>query len=226
MWKAVACDFDGTMTEELGRLSLEVIALIRESEEMGLPFILSSGRPWVELRMIQQVVGASGPLICENGGIIWDPKTGEKRILGDQEKVLQACQVIARYLRDFERSKSRLRETDVVFRGHRSSELEQLIEKENLNVHFLESGYLTHISDINVDKGRGLRVAAEMCGIKPCEIVAIGDSHNDVALFLAAGAGYAVGNADPRLKTVATKVMGKAAGTGCAEAIRQILKEG
>ncbi|UCD73316.1 MAG: phosphoglycolate phosphatase [Candidatus Bathyarchaeota archaeon] len=225
MWKAIACDFDGTMTEELGRLSLEVIALIRESEKRGIAFILSSGRPWIELKMIQRVVGASGPLICENGGIVWDPKTVEKQVLGDQKKVLKACQVFTRQLGDFEYSNPRLRETDVVFRGHRSGELEPLIEKENLGVHLLESEYLTHVTDIDVDKGRALEVTAEILGIEPCEIAAIGDSHNDVALFMAAGAGYAVGNADPRLKAVATQTMSKAAGAGCAEAIRQILRE-
>lgn len=225
MWKAVACDFDGTMTEESGRLSIEVLSLIRESEEKGVPFILSSGRSWVELIVIQKVVGASGPLICENGGVVWNPRTGEKRILGDKEKVLEACRVFTRYLGDFERFKPHLRETDVAYRGHRSKELEPLIEKENLDVHLLETGYLTHVSDKNADKGTALGVAAEILDIKPYEIAAIGDSHNDVALFLAAGAGYAVGNADPRLKAVATQTMSQTAGAGCAEAIRQILRE-
>jgi len=57
------------------------------------------------------------------------------------------------------------------------------------------------------------------------EVVAVGDSHNDIALFQAAGAGYAVGNADPRLKAVATRVTKKTYGAGCTEAIRQVLEE-
>jgi len=225
LWKAIASDFDGTMTDRPGRLSIEVLTMIRESEEKGIPLILSSGRPLGELRMIQRLVGASGPLICENGGIVWNPKTDEKTTLADREKTLQAYRVFTRHLGKIETYNFDLRETDVALFGSRARELEPFIAREKLEVHILETGYLTHITDCNVDKGKALKFAAEMLGLETREIAAIGDSQNDVALFLAAGAGYAVGNADARLKVVATRIMSKSSGSGCAEAIRQILEE-
>ena len=64
-----------------------------------------------------------------------------------------------------------------------------------------------------------------MIGIDPSQIAAIGDAHNDLALFEAAGAGYAVNNADPRLKDIATKVMSRPYGEGSADAIKEILED-
>lgn len=224
MWKAIATDFDGTMTDGKGRLSYEALTMIRRAEERGMPVILSSGRSLLELTVIHRLVGTSGPLIAENGGIAWNPKTDVKLTLADKEKALRAFKVFTRHLGEMETFKPELRETDVALRGHKARELEPLITREKLDVHLLETGYLTHIVDSNTDKGKALNFAAEMLGIATAEIAAIGDSHNDVALFQAAGAGYAVGNADPRLKAVATWTMNDSSGVGCAEAIRRILE--
>ncbi len=225
LWKAIACDFDGTMTDRSVGLNIEVLTMMRRAERKNVPIIISSGRSLSELMLIWRLVGVSGPLISENGGIVWNPKTDERLTLADQEKALRAFRIITRHLGEIERFRPDMRETDVAFRGLWAKELEPLIAREKLEVHLLETGAITHIIDLNADKGKALRFAAEMLDLKTSEIAAIGDSHNDVALFLAAGAGYAVGDADPRLKSVATKTMSKPSGAGCAEAIRQILGE-
>ena len=224
MWKAIACDFDGTMTDRSVGLNIEALTMVRRAEKKGVPVIISSGRSLVELKVIQRLVGASGPVVSENGGIVWNPETGEKLTLADPEKPRQAYTVFTSHLGSLEVFKPELRETDVALFGSRSSELQPLIDRENLEVHLLETGYLTHVTDSNVDKGKALVVAAEVLGVDACEVAAIGDSHNDVALFLASGAGFAVANADPRLKAVATYTMSRPSGAGCTEAIRLILK--
>ncbi len=225
MWKAIACDFDGTMTDERGRLSREALTAAREAEEEGVPLILSSGRPLVELKILSKVIGTSGPLISENGGIIWNPRTNNQLTLGDKKKALKAYKVFTSYAGDLNCVNPHLRETDVEVRGTWGRKFQPIIEREGLEVHLLETRTYTHITDRAVDKGRALNVTAGMLGICVHEIVAVGDSQNDVALLQAAGAGYAVGNADPRLKAVATFVTQRPWGSGCAEAIRQTLRE-
>ena len=42
-----------------------------------------------------------------------------------------------------------------------------------------------------------------MLGIKPEDIIAFGDSENDVSMIKAVGGGYAIGNADQCVKDVA-----------------------
>lgn len=224
MWKAIACDFDGTLTDEQGRLSIEALTAARESEARGIPLILSSGRVLAELNMLSKVIGTSGPIIAENGGVIWNPRTLSKYLQGDPKKAKRAYQALLSHRSRIESFKPVLRETDIVVRGKRVAELQAILKTEELGIHIIDANIATHITDISVDKGRGLKVAAEMLNINTSEVVAIGDSLNDIALFQAAGAGYAVGNADPCLKALATQVTDRSFGAGCADAIRQVLE--
>ncbi len=225
MWKAIASDFDGTLTDERGRLSIESLIAVREAEDNGIPLILASGRELADLRILSRVIGTSGPIIAENGGVVWNPRTLTKRVQGDRTKVLKAYHTLMDHLEQLDPDKPRIRETDVVLRGRKMNELLAILNTEELGVHILDADVATHITDVNTHKGSGLKVAAEMLGIDPSNIVAIGDSENDIALFQAAGASYAVANAYPSLKANATVTMERSFGPGCADAIRRVLEQ-
>lgn len=225
MWKAIACDFDGTLTDEEGRLSLEALTAVRESETSGIPVIISSGRVLAELRFLSKVIGTSGPIIAENGGVVWDPRTLTKSLQGDHVKVLRAYRTLLPHLGEMELVKPRLRETDIVVGGRKTAELNAILDTDELGVHILDANIATHITDASVDKGVGLETAAKILNIDPKEIAVIGDSQNDIAMFQAAGISYAVGNAHPLLKAQASSVTKQSFGKGCADAIRSILRE-
>jgi len=72
-----------------------------------------------------------------------------------------------------------------------------------------------------VDKGRALRALAERLGFEMDEVAAIGDGDNDATLLQAAGVSFAMGNATPRLKSLASHVVGSVEQDGVAEAIEQ-----
>lgn len=57
-----------------------------------------------------------------------------------------------------------------------------------------------------VSKGNALRVIAEDLHIKPEEIVAFGDNHNDIGMLQLAGLGVAMGNAHDEVKMAADYV--------------------
>ena len=65
------------------------------------------------------------------------------------------------------------------------------------------SRYVIEIMPKGIDKGYGLSVVAEGLGIDRKDVVAVGDSMNDLAMVEWAGVGVAVANADDRLKTAA-----------------------
>jgi len=224
LWKAIACDIDGTLTNEDHRLDLEALTWLRLAERAGLPVILSSARTKLELRITSELLGTTGPLVAENGGIVWYRSTREERVLGDLEKVREAYRIISSYIPDLELVLENYRETDVMIRGRRAAEIAPIIRSEKLDVHLLESAHVTCIACSSTSKGTGLRVASEMIGVKPSQVAAIGDAQNDVDLFEAAGASFAVGSADQRLKDVATRVMSRPYGGGCADAIKEILE--
>lgn len=83
--------------------------------------------------------------------------------------------------------------------------------------HYLE------LMDKEVSKALGLKVLGEMCGIAREEILAIGDSHNDIEMLEYAGIGVAVGNGVPKAKEKADYVTEGRFGDGVAEAIEKFI---
>ena len=63
--------------------------------------------------------------------------------------------------------------------------------------------YFLEILDKRVNKGTGVKSLADALGIKPEEIMAIGDQENDIAMIEFAGVGVAMDNAIPAVKEAA-----------------------
>jgi hypothetical protein len=66
--------------------------------------------------------------------------------------------------------------------------------------------YFLEILDKRVNKGTGVKSLADALGIKPEEIMALGDQENDIAMIEFAGMGVAMDNAIPSVKEVANFV--------------------
>ena len=66
--------------------------------------------------------------------------------------------------------------------------------------------YFLEILDKRVNKGTGVKSLADALGIKPEEIMALGDQENDIAMIEYAGMGVAMDNAIPSVKEVANFV--------------------
>ena len=75
----------------------------------------------------------------------------------------------------------------------------------------------------SVDKGKGLRAACGALGVDPAHTIAFGDSENDIPMLRAAGAGIAMGNADPEVKAAADLVTLSNNEDGIAWALERIL---
>ena len=73
------------------------------------------------------------------------------------------------------------------------------------------------------DKGVALEVACRDHGIDPADVVAIGDSHNDIAMFRVAGSSIAMGQASDEVKSAAAEVTASNDDDGVALAIERIL---
>lgn len=76
-----------------------------------------------------------------------------------------------------------------------------------------------------VDKAYGLSIIAKDFNIDRKEIIAIGDSHNDLPMIEFAGMGIAVGNADEVLKNAADLVVSKERSEGVREAILRLFPD-
>ena len=78
------------------------------------------------------------------------------------------------------------------------------------------------INSKSVSKGNAILEYAKIIGVKPDEIIAFGDSENDISMLKTAGLGIAVGNADDCVKSSANKVIDTNDNFGVAKFLREI----
>ncbi len=97
-------------------------------------------------------------------------------------------------------------------------------------VHFKTS--ITHygktlltLTASGADKGLALTVACRDHGIDPSDVVAIGDSDNDIAMFEVAGASIAMGQASDEVKAAAGSVTASNDEDGVALAVERLLAQ-
>ncbi|HBQ3780498.1 sugar-phosphatase [Klebsiella pneumoniae] len=81
--------------------------------------------------------------------------------------------------------------------------------------------YFLEILDKRVNKGTGVKSLADALGIKPEEIMAIGDQENDIAMIEFAGVGVAMDNAIPAVKEAANFITKSNLEDGVAFAIEK-----
>jgi hypothetical protein len=82
------------------------------------------------------------------------------------------------------------------------------------------------IFDPSVNKWQGIMHVARAHNIAPEEIVAVGDDLNDLHMLANAGLGVAMGNAHPRAKAVAKRVIGTNREEGLAIFLDELLETG
>lgn len=82
------------------------------------------------------------------------------------------------------------------------------------------------VFDPAVNKWQGILLAAERHGVRPEQIIAIGDDVNDLAMIENAGLGVAMGNARPEVLAIADLVVGSNADDGLAEFLDQLVDQG
>ena len=68
--RAVVSDIDGTLTTPDRRLSVAGATAIMRLEAVGIPVLLASGNVMPSVRAFALMLGASGPLVAENGGMV------------------------------------------------------------------------------------------------------------------------------------------------------------
>ena len=111
-----------------------------------------------------------------------------------------------------ERSKSVLQEINDLFDGH---------------VRAVSSGYgCIDILQDGIHKAWGLEELLKRWGLKPEQIMAFGDSENDIEMLELAGISYAMENAEEAVKRVATKVAPANSQAGVYKVLENWLERG
>lgn len=70
----------------------------------------------------------------------------------------------------------------------------------------ITSGVCVEMTQKGMNKGTGIEKLSQHLGIKPSEVIAFGDSENDIEMLKVVGCGVAMGNATPHVKSVANQI--------------------
>ena len=228
--EAIAVDIDGTITDDTRKICISAIEALRKAEKAGIPTIIVTGNVVNYAYATEVLIGCSGGIVCENGGVVF--KEGENNnaveTLVERDFVNSAESHLKEKLgKSFDIHAShdnmyRLTET-VFYKPLAREDLEEALKdfKYLDELEIYDSGFALHVTDKRVNKGTSLKYLCERNGINMENVMAIGDSQNDEDFLKQVGYRIAVGNAEDRLKEISTYTCEKKYGDGVAEAIEK-----
>ncbi|MDT8859749.1 Cof-type HAD-IIB family hydrolase [Alkalihalobacillus sp. MEB130] len=235
--KLIAIDMDGTLLNERKEISEENRKAIKEAEEKGVHVVISTGRTRMTCDELVQSLSLQSYLITVNGSEIWDER-GEliERKLLHTTFVEQMWQ-----LKQTHNTICWAASVDNVWRDHfpedftahewmkfgfdiknddvRKTVLAELEKNPELEITNSSPTNL-EINAAGVNKAKAIEVVCNRLGFAMENVLALGDSLNDLAMIKEAGVGVAMGNAQPFVKESADWVTSTNEEDGVAKAIR------
>lgn len=238
-YRLLALDLDGTLLNENSEISETNAEWVRHAVEAGVTVCVSTGRGFVSALPIAEQLGLDTPMITVNGGEIWSkPHTLHRRILLDSDKVMKLHELAQKYkdtwfwgytVEGIYNKELWVEDTlarDWLKFGYYTEDLPILGEilQEIQTWEGLEitnsSPYNIEINPLGVSKASALMEVCKMLGYDMSEVVAVGDSLNDIAAIRASGLGIAMGNAQDEVKVAANVVTGSNRENGVAQVIQ------
>ncbi|NPC91556.1 HAD family phosphatase [Bacillus sp. WMMC1349] len=235
--KLVALDMDGTLLNAEHAISEENKQAIKEAEEKGVHVVLSTGRTLRTAREFAESLGLTSYLITVNGSEIWDSSFNlvERQVLhpdhvqmmwglrNQYETNFWACSVDKVWRADFPEdiyAHEWLKfGFDIPDHHVRNQVLEELKKNKELEI-TNSSPTNIEVNTIGINKGAALTKVSERLGFSMKNVMAVGDSLNDIAMIKQAGLGVAMGNAQEIVKKTADWVTETNIKNGVAKAIR------
>ncbi|ADE69003.1 MULTISPECIES: Cof-type HAD-IIB family hydrolase [Priestia] len=235
-FKLIALDMDGTLLNNQQEISKENREAIAKAQEQGVHVVLSTGRSLLTCREYAQSLQLSSYLITVNGSEIWD-ESGQlvERKLIDASSIEKMWNLTQEHKLNFWAVT-----TDKVWRDEFPEDIasqewlkfgydipddalreEVLKQIAGISDFEISNSSLTNleINALGINKAKGIMTVCERLGISMDEVIAMGDSLNDMAMIEAAGCGIAMGNAQEAVKEAADWVTDTNVNNGVAKAI-------
>jgi len=185
--KFVAVDIDGTLTDDKKQLNTRALDALRRLEEAGIPVILATGNVRAITYGLWRFLKLSGPICCENGGVLWHPTFSEPILQADGAEAKQAAEWLSTVMD--------LNPEGVESNQWRESEwcLEPNEDLENIRAHLAQSewshlsalrtGFAIHLMEPHLSKGSGLKILLEHMEWSKEDMLCVGDAPNDLSMF-------------------------------------------
>lgn len=235
--KLIALDMDGTLLNRRQEISEENRKAIATAMERGVKVVICTGRHLHSTKPYADSLNLKSYLVVANGGEIWDSEGQlvERNHLDakDIEMMYDLCtQYGSRYWamtpdKDYrEGLGEKITEEqwlkfgfDLDDHDTREAILRELEKHDHLELSN-SSPLNIEVNPIGINKANALKKICEYLGITMEEVMAVGDSLNDIAMIREAGVGVAMGNAQSTVKEAANWVTETNDNDGVAKAIQ------
>ncbi len=223
-YRIIALDMDGTLLNSSNTISEENQYWIKRAGEAGIAVCMATGRGHASIVPFVEQLGLSSPFVAVNGSEVWNNKDHlNHRVLMDVhliKEMLRLANAHGVWFYAYGLNHVYNREN---WKGFPTDEqwlkFGYYTENEQLRLSLLQEisswGLLEitnsdpnnmEMNPIGVNKSYGIRKLCEIVGCGMEEVVAMGDSMNDMAMIVDAGLGVAMGNAQAAVKQAANVV--------------------
>ncbi|MEK5026146.1 Cof-type HAD-IIB family hydrolase [Paenibacillus sp. FSL L8-0470] len=240
-YRLLALDMDGTLLNDEQIITPKTVEWIQKAVDAGVHVCLSTGRASKSAMPYAEQLGLKTPMIMVNGSEVWRaPYELYRRSLMDPVLVQQMYDIAQEYdiwfwaysvdevynrnnwdgeILSREWLKFGYSTEDDEIRHKLLMRLQDMggLEITNSSPHNLE------INPLGVNKASGIREVCKLLGLEMSQVVAVGDSLNDLAAIQQAGFGVAMGNAQETVKQEADAVVASNNDDGIAEVIQKYI---
>jgi phosphoglycolate phosphatase-like HAD superfamily hydrolase len=212
IFKALACDYDGTLAtnDQIGETTL---AALERARQAGVQLILVTGRTFFELIRVCERLDLFDAVVAENGGVLYFPTTGVMRDLGPPPP--------PRLLAELDRRGVPFQMGRVVVGTSRAQEplVREAVASLGVGMEVVYNRAAVMLLPPGVSKGPAVEQTIRALGLSFHDVLALGDAENDLDFFNACGWTACPGNAVTELKDRADWVFPGDDGVAIAAAI-------
>ncbi|MCI4350170.1 MAG: phosphoglycolate phosphatase [Thermoplasmata archaeon] len=203
--RAIVTDVDGTLTDAHRVLDREAALLLQRAERHRISVTLATGNVLPIALALHRSLGLTGPIVAENGGILYDVVNGRPRIerCADRAIAYRAFRAVRRAGVPVHRLfTDRWRETEVAIEASvPAREVRRHVDRSEVRVE--STGYAIHLIERGCGKLSTLRRALARRGLAPADCLIAGDGDNDVGMLRAAGWALSFAGASERARRAA-----------------------
>ena len=218
-YRALACDYDGTLAHDgvVGPLTAAALERFRAS---GSHLFMVTGRELPQLKQVCPILDRFDWVVAENGALLHRPANNTTELLCEP-----ASAALVESLRRHHLNWLSVGQAVIATVEPNEVIVLQEIKRLGLELQVIFNKGSVMVLPTGVNKATGLQALLNRAGVSPDEVVGVGDAENDHAFLECCGFGVAVANALPMLKERADFVTMGARGDGVAELIDLILSD-
>jgi hydroxymethylpyrimidine pyrophosphatase-like HAD family hydrolase len=214
---ALASDYDGTLAHN-GVVDDATIRAVERLLHSGRSFILVTGRELPDLQSVFPRLDLCERVVAENGALLYNPATREKRTLGQRPP-----QSFLDNLRERGVQGTGAGEAIVATWRPYATQVMEAIQDSGLELQMVFNKEAVMVLPPGVNKMTGLSAALKDLKLSAHNVAGIGDAENDHAFLDSCECSVAVANAIPALKERASFITRGERGAGAVELIEKLI---